>query len=254
MGKVLGVFSLLWKLYVAVIFTILAVIHLPIIYPLLFSLKNKKRAFKLFVVWSWGMRIFCFYPVKRVLNSELPEGPYIIAANHISYLDIFLLYSILPKHGFLFLGKGELLRYPIIRQYFKRLNIPVDRGSNIKSARSLVRAAQEVKNGWSLVIFPEGRIPDENNPKQIGYKSGAFLLAKNLKIPILPLTYTNNHKLFSDPSSLLGLARPGISRVHIHPYISVEVIEGMEKNELKKHCFDIINGPILEEYPEFREK
>ena len=253
MGKVLGIFSLLWKLYVAAIFTILAVLHLPVIYPLLFSLKNKKRAFRVFVFWSWSVRVLCFYPVKKLMNSKLPEGPYIIAANHISYLDIFLLYSILPKHEFLFLGKGELMRYPIIRQYFKRLNIPVYRGSKIKAARSLIRAAKEVKNGWSLVIFPEGRIPDDNNPKQIGYKSGAFQLAKNLNIPIVPLTYTNNHKLFSDPTNILGPARPGISRVYIHPFISSEEVERMEKNELKKHCFDIINGPILKEYPHLQD-
>lgn len=145
------------------------------------------------------------------------------------------------------------MRYPIIRQYFKHLNIPVYRGSKIKAARSLIRAAKEVKNGWSLVIFPEGRIPDDNNPKQIGYKSGAFQLAKNLNIPIVPLTYTNNHKLFSDPTNILGPARPGISRVYIHPFISSEEVERMEKNELKKHCFDIINGPILKEYPHLHD-
>ncbi len=185
-------------------------------------------------------------------QCDLPKGPFIIASNHISYLDIFLLYSILPKNEFLFLGKGELLRYPVIRQYFKRLNIPVYRGNNIKSARSLIRATQEVKNGWSVVIFPEGRIPDEN-PKQIGYKTGAFQLAKNLNIPIVPITFTNNHTLFSDPSNFLGPARPGISRVYIHDCISVEDVERMTKNELKKHCFEIINGPLLDEYPQLRE-
>ena len=253
MGKVLGVFSFIWKLYVAIIFVILALIYLPIIYPLLFSLKNKKRAFKVFVFWSWSVRVLCFYHVKKVKKSELPKGPFIIAANHISYLDIFLLYSILPKDEFLFLGKGELLNYPIIRHYFKHLNIPVHRGSAIKSARSLVKAKQEVKNGWSLVIFPEGRIPDLN-PKQIGYKTGAFQLAKELHLPILPMTYTNNHLLFSDPSDILGRAHPGISRVYIHDYISSEDVEALDKNALKNRCFDIINEPLLQEYPDLNGK
>ncbi|MFT5779448.1 MAG: 1-acyl-sn-glycerol-3-phosphate acyltransferase [Crocinitomicaceae bacterium] len=248
MGKVLGVFSLVWKVYAAIVFTVTAILLYPIIYPLLFSLKNKKRAFRVFVFWSWSFRILCFYFVKKVKKSEIPDGPYVIAANHISYLDIFLLFSILPNHPFLFLGKGELLHYPIIGAYFKRLNIPVHRGSAIKSARSLVRASQEVENGWSLAIFPEGRIPDVN-PKMIPFKSGAFQLAKNLKLPIVPMTFVNNHRLFSDPTNILGPARPGISRVYIHPAIPTSEVERMTQSELLKHTFDIINEPILKEYP-----
>ena len=69
------------------------------------------------------MRIFCFYIVRNVQSAELPDGPYIIVANHTSYLDIFFMYSMLPKHPFVFLGKSEILTYPIIRTYFKNLNI-----------------------------------------------------------------------------------------------------------------------------------
>ena len=93
------------------------------------SFKNswKKYSFQLFVCWSWLMRIFCFYLVRCVEKAALPEGPYIIVANHTSYLDIFFMYSMLPKHPFVFLGKSEILTYPIIRTYFKNLNIPVFR-------------------------------------------------------------------------------------------------------------------------------
>ena len=73
------------------------------------------------------MRIFCFYRIKTIENAELPEGPYVIVSNHTSYLDIFFMHSILPKYPFVFLGKSELLYYPIIRTYFKNLNIPVYR-------------------------------------------------------------------------------------------------------------------------------
>ena len=48
-------------------------------------------------------------------------------ANHTSYLDIFLMYSILPKYPFVFLGKSEILSYPLIGTFFKDLNVPVDR-------------------------------------------------------------------------------------------------------------------------------
>lgn len=235
------------------IFVVTAIFYYPIIVPFLFNESSKKTAFKLFVAWSWTVRIFCFYHVKRLSNHPLPKGPYIIVANHASYLDIFLVYSILSKNAFIFLGKTEILSYPLIKTYFKRFNIPVDRRSAVKSAKSLIIAGKKVKQGWSLMIFPEGGIPDDNSPKMIPFKEGAFQLAKSLNVPIVPMTFMNNYKLLSDPSAVFGPARPGISKVHIHPYFSVEKLKTMSQKEISEACFNRINAPILEEFPQFKE-
>ncbi len=199
------------------------------------------------------MRIFCLYHVRFKKKSPLPEAPYIIVANHSSYLDIFLMYSILPEAPFLFLGKGEILSYPIIKTYFKGLNIPVHRKDRAKAARSFIKAKEEVKNGWSLVIFPEGGIPDENNPKMVPFKKGAFRLAKDLKIPIIPITFTNNYQLFSDPTQVLGPARPGLSNVYVHDFISPETYEHMTETELSTYCFDVINSALIKEHPHLKD-
>jgi 1-acyl-sn-glycerol-3-phosphate acyltransferase len=196
------------------------------------------------------MRIFCFYGVKKIKSNALPKGPYVIISNHSSYLDIFLMHSILPDHPFLFLGKSEILNYPIIKTYFKGLNIPVNRKDRQKSARSFIMAKRAVQEGWSIVIFPEGTIPDQDNPKMYPFKEGAFRLARALQIPIVPLTFTNNFKLFSDPGDFKGTARPGRSRLYIHPYVSVEDIASMSDKELSDHCFNLINQPLIQEYPE----
>lgn len=241
--------SLLWKLYFTICFVISIVVFYPIILPFLFSEKGKKNSFKLFVAWSWSVRIFGFYPVKRMTNHDLPEGPYIIVANHTSYLDIFLLPSILPDNAFLFLGKSEILKYPLIKTYFKRLNIPVYREGGIKAAKSLIKASKEVKKGWSLVIFPEGKIPKNEHPKMIPFMDGAFQLAKSAKVPIVPLTFINNYRRFSDPEEMNGLAGPGFCKVFIHPFIDVEEINSLTKEELNKKCFDVVNAPIKERFP-----
>ena len=253
MDYIRGIFSLLWKLYIGLIFVITAIIYYPIIVPFLFNENTKRIAFRLFVIWSWTVRLCCFYFVNRLSKNELPEGPYIIVANHASYLDIFLIYSIVPREPFIFLGKIEILSYPLIKTYFIRFNIPVDRRNVIKSAKSLIVAGKKVKEGWSLMIFPEGGIPDENNPKMTPFKEGAFQLAKNLNVPIVPVTFMNNYRLLSDPSDVFGPASPGIIKVHIHPYFSVEEIGSMTQKELTLACFDRINAPILKEFPEFKE-
>lgn len=245
--------SFLWKVYVGIVFSIFAILFYPIMLLLLSRKVWKKHCFRIFVIWSWMMRIFCFYYVKKVSYSPPPKGPYIIVANHISYLDIFLMYSILPQHAFLFLGKSEILNYPIIKTYFKGLNIPVDRKDRQKSARSFILAKRAVGEGWSLVVFPEGGIPDQN-PKMIRFKEGAFKLARALEIPIVPLTFTNNFKLFSDPLDFKGTAHPGVSRVYVHPFISVAKISELTDIELSNYCFELINAPILKEYPELLDK
>jgi 1-acyl-sn-glycerol-3-phosphate acyltransferase len=245
-----GSFANLWKLYIAIIFSIFAIIFYPFLYILLLSKKWKKISFKFFIVWSWCMRIACFYRVKKVIYSKIHTGPYIIVSNHVSYLDIFLMYSILPKSPFVFLGKSEILSYPIIRTYFKNLNIPVYRNDKSKAGQAYSESLKSVNNGWSLVIFPEGTIPDNEAPKMLPFKNGAFKLAKALNIPILPLTFENNHKLFSDQTNIWGPARPGLSIVHIHDIIPADVIQKKEVTEISEMCFEIISKPLKEKHPE----
>lgn len=253
MDQVKGVLSFLWKCYVGIIFSIFALALYPFFYIILSRQSWKKFSFRLFVFWSWLMRVFCFYRVQKVLNSPLPKGPYVLVANHASYLDIFFMYSIFPDHPFLFLGKGEILAYPIIRTYFKGLNIPVHRQNRRKAATSFSLAKKAVHEGWSLVIFPEGGIPDDTHPKMIPFKNGAFKLAKALNVPIIPVSFTNHYKLFSDPLELLGPARPGISRVYIHPFISSEEVAAMTENALLDECFNRINSAILKDNPQLKD-
>lgn len=125
------------------------------------------------------------------------------------------------------------------------MNIPVYRNNPAKAARSFVRASQEAKKGWSLMIFPEGGIPEES-PKVEPFKDGAFKLSKHLKIPIVPITFKNNYQLFSDPTQILGPAHPGISRVVIHENISVEMIETMSSKELNQFCYNVISSEMID--------
>ena len=189
-------------------------------------------------------RVLGFYHVKKIQNEKLPAGPFILVGNHISYLDIFLLYSIIPNHPFLFLGKSEILSYPIFRTYFNGMNIPVYRNNKMKSGRSVIQTHRKIENGWSIVIFPEGGIPQGNKQTMIPFKEGAFQIAKKAGLPIVPITFINNHKLLSDPSYILGPARPGISKLHIHSFISKEEVSSLTVESLKDKCFDIINAPL----------
>ncbi len=239
-----------WKIYVGIIFFLTGILLYPFFLVVLAIPRWKKASFKLSVLWSWMIRILCCYHVYKVKKAELPDGPYIIVANHASYLDIFLICTILPTHPFVFLGKSELLSYPILGTYFRKLHIPVFRNDKRKAAMSFIQAKKMVKEGWSLMIFPEGGIADENLPKMMPFKDGAFKLAKALSIPIIPITFMNNHLLFTDPGSWYGGARPGISKVYIHEFVSISEVNSSSDKELLKVCFDRINEPLIHQFPE----
>lgn len=250
---IFGFFGLLWKLYIGSVFVLTAIIYYPLIVPFLYKESNKRIAFKLFISWSQVFQLLCLYLKSIVWKEQLPQGPYIIVANHSSYLDIFLLPSIFPEHEFLFLGKSELLKYPLIKTYFKKLNIPIYRGDNRRSARALISAMKAIKKGWSLAIFPEGGIPDKDNPKMASFKPGAFKIAQNTGAPIIPVTFLNNHSLFSDPTNIFGPARPGISKIIVHKPIHADEYNQLDLQEFSDHCHQIINAPLLKRYPHIND-
>ena len=84
----------------------------------------------------------------------------------------------------------------------------------------------------------------------VPFKNGAFKIAKEAKVPIVPITFTTNHLLFSDPTDVFGPARPGVSKFYIGEYISKEDVESMSFLELNKVCFERVEAPLKREYPD----
>ena len=235
--------SLVYRYYIyTVFFLTLLLFYFPLL-PFLTSEKRKKASYPLFVWWGTLFRICIGIRINKN-NFTLPEGPFIIIANHTSYLDIFLMYSLFPKHPLLFLGKSELLKYPLIGTFFRKLHIPVFRGEGRKAAQSYVQALKAIDQGWCLVIFPEGGIPDEGYPKMAPFKPGAFKIAKNKSVPIVPITFLNNHELFEDPMHFWGKARPGISKIIVHSYITIEKIIALSLQDLTNQTREIINSKL----------
>ena len=223
--------------------------YVPILLFLLQE-KTKKKAFPLFVFWS---RLLCFlagYRVKPKHAYLIHEGPCIFIANHTSFLDIVFMYLLFPKHPFLFLGKAELLKVPLVKTFFKRLHIPVYRNKGGRNANKALEAAdQALKQGWSIIIFPEGGIKENVVPTLQMFKDGAFRLAKNNKAPIVPITFLNNYVLLEDPAVKQSVARSGTAQVVVHPTIEVKTVANTELEVLKLNAFETINAPLQIEQP-----
>lgn len=243
MNYLRGALFYLWKLYIGLIFVLTLLFFYPALYIVLQREDTKHYSFTINRAWSRTVRFFCFYAIEINGVEEFIEEPVIIVANHTSYLDIFLLYSTLPRNKFIFMGKSELLDYPLVKTFFKHLNIPVDRSSSMQSAKAFIRAKNEMEKGWSIVIFPEGGILDPTK-KIYPFKDGAFQLAKSAKAAILPITFQNNYRLFSDPSNFTYPAMPGLVRVHIHPLITTQEVEKYNTQEIKSIAYRKISSVL----------
>ena len=247
MRYILLPFYYLWKIYFGLIFLVTLLLFYPILLFFILSENLKKYTFNINIIWSRCVRILCFYAVHKIGEETDSKVAKVVVANHTSYLDIFLLYSIFPEHRFLFIGKSEILSYPLIKTFFKQLNIPVDRSSKVKSARAFIKARRELINDWSIVIFPEGGIPVDA-PRLSTFKDGAFQLAKSSAVSIQPITFENNFYLLSDPEIPRGFARPGLLRVHVHPLISAKEVQQNETAVTKEKIYQMIRSALPKKF------
>ena len=235
--------ALIYRYYIYTVFFItLLFFYFPLL-PFLTTEHRKKASYPIFVWWGYLFRFLIGVRIQKN-HFSTPEGPFIIVANHTSYLDIFLMYSLFPKHPLLFLGKAELLNYPLIGTFFRKLHIPVFRGEGRKAAQSYIQSLRSIDNGWCLVIFPEGGIPDEGCPHLAPFKEGAFKIAKSKQVPIVPITFLNNYELFEDPIHFWGKARPGTAKVVVHPIIPIETIKELSLQELTNHTREVIRSKL----------
>lgn len=137
-------------------------------------------------LWSRWILATAMCPVRMIGMERVDiSRPAIYAANHISALDIPVLYGNLPVH-FRILAKQELFRYPFVGGHLKRSGqFPVDQTNARASVRSLVRAIESVKTGMPLVIFPEGGRAADGHI--MPFMSGAFHASIKANVPVVPL-------------------------------------------------------------------
>ena len=171
-----------------------------------------------------------FYPIVKKLETPQKGKSYMFVANHTSMTDIMLMLSIV-KNPFVFVGKKELAKFPMFGFFYKRTCILVDRG-NVKSRQEVFQQAQRRLNqGVSICIFPEGGVPDDESVLLDTFKDGAFRLAIDHQIPIVPLVFFDNKKRFS---YTFFSGSVGKMRAKILPFFSTENLDQSHKRVLKE--------------------
>ena len=145
-------------------------------------------------VWAPFVLLGMGFWVKKA-NAFPEEGKsFMLIANHTSYIDVMVILR-LRKTPFVFVGKKELVNIPIFGFLYKRAAIMVDRSSSKSRFGVYGRAQKVIAKGYSVCIFPETDYIDESivlNP----FKQGAFKLAIEHKLPILPMAFLDCKRKF----------------------------------------------------------
>ena len=162
-------------------------------------------------------------------------------SNHTSMSDIMLMLAV-TKHPFVFVGKKSLEKIPLFGFFYRRTCILVDRNSSKSKIEVFNRAQQRLNQGLSICIFPEGGVPDDQSILLDDFKDGAFRLAIEHQIPIVPMSFADNKKRFSY-SFFSG--SPGIMRVKIHPLLETEGKTLVDRKEMKEQVRQVIHEQLL---------
>lgn len=237
----------IYRAYSVFVILILSILFYPFYYyasrkPERYGLLNKLRRYNsLTCAFLIGVRFRFTYEVPLIKDQT-----YIYCANHASNLDIMIM-CILAQGRFHFMGKDELLNNPVLKLFFSTIDVPVNRDSKISAFRAFKKVGENLENGMSLIIFPEGKIDDEHYPPKLQpFKNGPFRLAIEKNIAIVPVSLSDVWKKMWDDGSKYG-TRPGICDIYVHQPIVTKDLNIDDSDILKDRIFELINSKLVHE-------
>ncbi len=238
------IFAPIWKTWFFIVFATTFLILYQFFF-ITIKTKNFDAAFKLKRVWSYCIAFFSGiipHLIYKTNSKKLPR-PCVIVGNHTSYLDI-VLSTFYIDHLAIYLAKAELMKAPLFKLFFEGMDIPVDRKSRANAHKSIIKSAESIDKGQSMVIYPEGTISENGVLKP--FKNGAFKLAIEKQVPIVPIVHLNNWKLLQNGGYFKSNGRPGISKIVILEPIETKGLSEENLVDLRDRVHKLINDTLHE--------
>ncbi len=236
------IFKILYTVWAAFWLIVLFLILFPFFWIFLQKEEWKPKAHYLNRLWGKLYFPIVGIPIKVEyrFNPDVHQA-YVFCANHFSYLDIAAM-GVVLKNYYAFVGKSAIKKVPLFGYMFSKLHIQVDREDKGSRAKSMTRSIRALQSGRSIVIFPEGGIKTKRPPQMHKpFKDGAFMMAIQQQVPVVPISFLNNYKIMFDN-------QPPLSR-HILKVVVHEPIEtkGMTQDDieiLKTRVYEVIQGEL----------
>ena len=160
---------------------------------------------------------------------------YVFVVNHTSFLDAIAIALAVPVQ-FRTLAKKELVKIPLLGLILKKASIIVDRSSPQSRQDSISRMKLMLKQGISILIFPEGTQNRSGQPLT-KFHTGAFRIAKDTDTAIIPVVI-KGAGILMPPSKLV--IKPGKIEIQIKEEVSASVLNDLSAEELSEQVFKLM--------------
>ena len=231
-----------WRIWFYVLTLLATLLFSPFIFITI--LKDSWYPAFYFFARLWAMLILFgmgFIP-KITYEEKIEENKsYVFCPNHTSMIDIMLMLY-LSKNIMVFIGKKELGKIPVFGYFYKKTSILVDRNSRSSKSQAFEEARERIEKGYSVCIYPEGKVPEDESIVLDEFKSGAFRLGIIYQIPIVPVTLYDCKEHFS---FTFFSGKPGILRAKVHKFIYTNGLTLDDANALKEKTRAIILNELL---------
>jgi 1-acyl-sn-glycerol-3-phosphate acyltransferase len=166
---------------------------------------------------------------------------YVLVSNHYSYLDIPCLYAALPQQSIRFMAKVSLFKLPIFGWALGRSGfIPIDRKNRRTAVKSFDLAAERIRKGNTIVVFPEeGR---SRSREMRPFQRGGFLLALKSGLPIAPLAIDSTFDHFPVGAKRI---KPGTVTIRVGEPIPTKGRSVREKQKLAAEAREQIGSMLF---------
>jgi 1-acyl-sn-glycerol-3-phosphate acyltransferase len=236
---------LLYTIWCGVSLVLLYLVLFPVQFICLQREVWKPIAHKINGLWGSLFFMVAGIPVRvdRRFKPE-PKGAYVFCANHFSYIDIAVM-GVIVRNYYAFVGKSDVKTIPLLGYMFAKLHVQVDRNQPNSRAYSLTKSIRTLAAGRSIMIFPEGGIRTPNPPQMVPFKDGAFTMAIQQQVPIVPITLLNTYKILPDTKKVRVYGQP--LRAIIHPPISTIGMTQADVERLREETYRVIDAELQKE-------
>ena len=242
MQKIFWPLKILWRgwFFVACFISLLPLF--PFLHYFVHREQHFRKAFALKRVWA---RMICLLiGVRTTVKVDDPQmkGPYVLVPNHVSFVDIVQSYIAFP-HYFHYMGKVQLGNWWFFNIFFHKMNILIDKTNLRASYNSYQRAADDLKKGIPIGVYPEAVIPDDP-PKMLPFKNSPFKIAIEAQVPIVPVTFVNGWKILPAKPHVWEGGRPGSTYIRVHSPIPTKGMTTNDVAALRDRAQDVIRQEL----------
>ena len=235
-------FWILWRIWFYILMGSIIIVLFPLLIVSILKEEWYPLFFRLAQLWSKGILFGMGFYTKIKREQKFKKGEsYMLIANHTSMTDIMLM-LVIAKNPFVFVGKKELSKIPLFGFFYKRTCILVDRDSPKSRLAVFERAQKRLNQGLSICIFPEGMVPEDESIVLADFKDGAFRLAIEHQIPIVPIIFYDNKKRFS---YTFFSGSPGLMRAKISEFIPTAGFTVDDRKTIREKARDVIYNELI---------